>query len=129
MVNDFDGERKHTKREVSRLEYGESCPMYFESKGLHGGNEQKQSSIDGWCCDESKSRFDNSCKTSSYIGSGYDDNEDTHDAKDDWQVAFDALHIQGVKGHHKGPSSDQIQHSELKDSHERKPNGVHHLDL
>jgi hypothetical protein len=51
-----------------------------------------------------------------------DDNENTHDAEDDWEAAFDALHIQGA-------SSDQIQHNELKDSHERKPNGVHHLDL
>ncbi len=32
------------------------------------------------------------------------------------------MHIQGA-------SSDQIQHMELKDSHERKPNGVHHVDL
>ncbi len=46
----------------------------------------------------------------------------THDVEDDWEVAFDALHIQGA-------SSDQIQDNELKDSHERKPNGVHHLDL
>jgi hypothetical protein len=38
------------------------------------------------------------------------------------------MHIQGVKGHHKGPKLDRIQRSELKDSHERKPNGVHHLD-
>jgi hypothetical protein len=54
VVNDADGERKHTKKKVSRSEHGESCPMYFESGGLHGRNEKKQSSIDGWCCDESK---------------------------------------------------------------------------
>ncbi|CAM6032335.1 unnamed protein product [Sphagnum compactum] len=129
VVNDSDGERKHTKKEVSRSEHGESCPMYFESGELHGGNEQKQSSVDGWCCDESKSRSNSSCTSSSYTGSGSDDNEDTHDAEDDWEAAFDALHIQGVEGHHKGPSSDRIQRSELKESHERKPNGVHHLDL
>jgi hypothetical protein len=31
--------------------------------------------------------------------------------------------------HIEGASSDQIQHNELKYSHERKPNGVHHLVL
>jgi hypothetical protein len=129
VVNDSDGEHKHTKKEVSRSEHGESCPMYFESGELHGGNEKKQGSVDGWCCDESKSRSNSSCTSSSYTGSGSDDNEDTHDAEDDWEAAFDALHVQGVEGHHKGPSSDRIQRSELKDSHERKPNGVHHLDL
>ncbi len=83
VVNDSDGEHKHTKKEVFKLEHGESCPMYFESGELHEGNEQKQSSIDGWCCDESKSRSNSSCTSSSYTGSGSNDNEDTHDAEDD----------------------------------------------
>jgi hypothetical protein len=83
VVNDSDGERKHTKKEVSRSEHGESCPMYFEIGELHGGNEQKQSSVDGWCCDESKSRSNSNCTSSNYIGSGFDDNENTHDAEDD----------------------------------------------
>ncbi len=103
--------------------------MYFESGELHGGNEQKQSLVDAWCCDESKSRSNNSCTSSYYTRSGSDDNENTHDLEDDQETTFDALHIQGVEGHHKGPSLDRIQHSELKDSHERKPNEVHHLDL
>jgi hypothetical protein len=96
--------------------------MYFESGELHEGDEQQQSSVDGWCCDESKSRSNSSCASSNYTGSGSDYNENTHDAEDDWEAAFDALHIHGA-------ILDQIQHSELKDSHERKPNGVHHLDL
>jgi hypothetical protein len=119
VVNDSNGEHKHTKKEVAKSEHGESCPMYFESGELHGGNEQKQSSVDGWCCDE---RSNSNCTSSDYTGSGSDDNENTHDAEDDWEAAFDALHIQGA-------SSDQIQHNELKDSHERKPNGVHHMGL
>jgi len=119
VVNDSNGERKHKKKEVAKSEHGESCPMYFESGELHGGNEQKQSSVDGWCCDE---RSNSNCTSSDYTGSGSDDNENTHDAEDDWEAAFDALHIQGA-------SSDQIQHSELKYSHERKPNGVHHMGL
>ncbi len=41
VVNEFDGECKHTKKEVSRSEPGETCPMYFESGESHGGNEQK----------------------------------------------------------------------------------------
>jgi hypothetical protein len=122
VVNDSDGEHKHTKKKVSRLKHGESCPMYFEIGELHGGNEQKQSSVDGWCCDESKSRSNSNCTSSNYTGSGFYDNENTHDAEDDWETAVDALHIHGA-------SSYQIQHSELKDSHERKPNGVYHLDL
>jgi hypothetical protein len=122
VVNDSDGEHKHKKKEVSRSEHGESCPMYFEIGELHGGNEQKQSSVDGWCCDERKSRSNSNCTSSNYTRSGFDDNENTHDAENDWEVAFDALHIQSA-------NSDQIQHNELKYSHERKPNGVHHLDL
>jgi hypothetical protein len=66
VVNDSDGERKHKKKEVSRLEHGESCPMYFEIGELHGGNEQKQNSIDGWSCDESKSRSNSNCISSNY---------------------------------------------------------------
>jgi hypothetical protein len=122
VVNDSDGERNHKKKEVTRSEHGESCPTYFQIGELHGGNEQKQSSVDGWCCDESKSRSNSNYTSSNYIGSGFDDNENTHDAEDDWEATIDALHIHGA-------SSDQIQHSELKDSHERKPNGVYHLDL
>jgi len=80
VVNDCDGERKHIRKEVSRSEHGESCPMHFESGELHEGDEQKQSSIDGWCCDESKSRSNSSCTSSNYTGSGSDDNENTHDA-------------------------------------------------
>ncbi|CAM6003003.1 unnamed protein product [Sphagnum balticum] len=57
-----------------------------------------------------------------YFESGELHEGDEQKQKDDWEAAFDALHIQGA-------SSDQIQHSEMKDSHERKPNGVHHLDL
>jgi len=83
MVNDSDGECKHTKKEVSRSEHGESCPMYFEIGELHGGNEQKQSSVDGCCCDESKSRSNSNFTISNYTGSGFDDNENTHDAEDD----------------------------------------------
>jgi hypothetical protein len=56
MVNDSDGECKHTKKKFFKSERDESCPMYFEIGELHGGNEQKQSSVDGWCCDESKSK-------------------------------------------------------------------------
>ncbi len=93
VVNDFDGGRKHTKKEVSWSEHGESYPMYFERRELHGGNEQKQSSVDGWCYDESKSWSNSNCTSNSYTRSGSDDNENTHDAKDDWEVAFDALHI------------------------------------
>ncbi len=83
VVNDFDGERKHTKKKVSRSEYGESCHMYFESGELHGRNGQKQSLIDGWCCDESKSRPNSNCTSSNYTGCGFDDNEYTHDVEDD----------------------------------------------
>ncbi len=54
MVNDSDGECKHTKKKFFKSERDESCPMYFEIGELHGGNEQKQNSVDGWCCDESK---------------------------------------------------------------------------
>jgi len=83
VVNDSDGECNHTKKGASRSKHGESCPMYFESGELHGGNEKKQSSVDGWCCDESKSRSNNNCTSSNYTGSGSDDNENTHDAEDD----------------------------------------------
>jgi len=83
VVNDFDGERKHTKKEVSRSEHGESCPMFVESGESRGGNEQKKSSVDGWCCDESKSRSNSSCTNSNYTGSGSDDNENTHDVEED----------------------------------------------
>jgi len=83
MVNDSDSECKHTKKEVSWSEHGESCPVYFESGELHGRNEQKQSSIDGWCCDESKSWSNSNCTSNNYTQSGFDDNENTHDAEDD----------------------------------------------
>jgi hypothetical protein len=43
------------------------------------------------------------------------------------------LHVQGalhkLEGHHKQSSSDRVQRNEVKDAHEKKPNGVHHLDL
>jgi hypothetical protein len=57
--------------------------MYFESGELHGRNGQKQSLIDGWCCDESKSRPNSNCTSSNYTGCGFDDNEYTHDVEDD----------------------------------------------
>ncbi len=83
MVNDFNCEHKHTQKDVSKSKHGESCLMYFENGEFHGGNEQKQSSIDGWCCDEGKSRSNSSYTSSSYTRNGSDDNEDTHDVEVD----------------------------------------------
>ncbi len=132
-VNRSGSERKHAKNEVHRSEHVGSYPKCFESGELHVLDEQKQGLVNGWCSTERKSRSNSSCTSSSYTGSGSEDNEDTHDAEDDWEAAFDALHVQGalhkLEGHHKQSSSDRVQRNEGKDAHEKKPNGVHCLDL
>ncbi|CAK9279410.1 unnamed protein product [Sphagnum jensenii] len=132
-VNRSGSERKHAKNEVHRSEHVGSYPKCFESGELHVVDEQKQGLVNGWCSTERKSRSNSSCTSSSYTGSGSEDNEDTHDAEDDWEAAFDALHVQGalhkLEGHHKQSSSDRVQRNEGKDAHEKKPNGVHCLDL
>jgi hypothetical protein len=54
--------------------------MYFESGELHGGNEKnKVQLMDGVVMGANKVN----CTSSNYIGSGSDDNENTHDAEDD----------------------------------------------
>jgi hypothetical protein len=48
MVNDSDGECEHTKKEVSRSEHGESCPMYFElGNCMEEMNKNKVQLMDG----------------------------------------------------------------------------------
>jgi len=131
-ANGSGNECKHTKKDVLRLEHFGSWLKCFENAELPAGNEQIEGSVNGWCSIESKSRSNSSCTSTSYTGSGSEDDENRHDAEDDWEAAFDMLHIQGtlhkIEGYRKGPS-DQVQYTEGKDALEKKPNVVHHPDL
>jgi hypothetical protein len=65
-----------------------------------------------------------------YTESGSEDNDEPHDAEEDWESAFDALNVQSSphrsEGSHKGPNSDRALHSEGKEQHDKKQNGSHH---
>ena len=128
-------ERKssNSKKEAParRQDLSARAPKCFGDEEPHGGSEHKQDTANGWSSsDVSKSRSNSSCASSSYTGSGSEDNDEPHEAEDDWEAAFDALHVQSSphrsEGPHKGPSTDRALHSEGKELHDKKSSGVHH---
>lgn len=133
-VSGMSNEAKNSKKEgPSRRQDGSSRTLrYFGDEELHGGSEHKQDSTTNGrsSCDMSKSRSNSSCASSSYTGSGSEDNDESHDAEDDWESAFDALHVQSSphrsEGSHKGPSSDRALHNKGKEQQDKRPNGAHH---
>ncbi|CAK9210733.1 unnamed protein product, partial [Sphagnum troendelagicum] len=107
-----------------------NLPQYSGDEDPQGGGEQKQETGNRWSSSEaSKSRSNSSCASSSYNGSGSEDNDESHDAEDDWETAFDALHIQSPtlepETPHEGPSLGQMQHSEVKELDDMKSSGAH----
>ncbi|CAM6051399.1 unnamed protein product [Sphagnum compactum] len=124
-------EDKTLKKDVA----ARNCPHYFADEDPLAGCEQKKDTGNGWSSsDGTKSRSSSSCASSSYNGSGSEDNDESHDAEDDWESAFDALHIQGStfqpETPHKGTGSEWMQHSEAKEPHSNICNGPqeHHPD-
>ncbi|KAH9533947.1 hypothetical protein CY35_18G080700 [Sphagnum magellanicum] len=107
-----------------------NLPQYSGDEDPQGGGEQKQETGNRWTSSEaSKSRSNSSCASSSYNGSGSEDNDESHDAEDDWETAFDALHIQSPtlepETPHEGPSLERMQHSEVKELDDTKSSGAH----
>ncbi|CAM6028619.1 unnamed protein product [Sphagnum balticum] len=110
---------------------GTSGHAQMQGSGLSVTNstEQKHDIGNGWSSSEAtKSRSSSSCTSSSYNGSGSEDNVESHDAEDDWETAFDSLHIQSSifqpETPPEGPSSEQTHHSEVKEPHDRKSSGA-----
>lgn len=124
---------KGSKKEASgrRQDPSARVPKYFGDEEPHGGSEHKHDSgNNGWLNgDVSKSRSNSYCASSSYTGSGSEDNDESHEAEDDWESAFDALHVQSSPHRsegHKGLSTDRAQHIEGKELHDKKQVGAHH---
>ncbi|CAK9220404.1 unnamed protein product [Sphagnum troendelagicum] len=116
-------EGKSTKKDAAARNW----QQYLEDP--QGGTEQKHDIGNGWSSSEAtKSRSSSSCTSSSYNGSGSEDNDESHDAEDDWETAFDSLHIQSSifqpETPPEGPSSEQTHHSEVKEPHDRKSSGA-----
>lgn len=133
--NGSNNEVKNLKKEAPARRQDVSCraPKYFGDEELDGGSEQKQGPKHlRSSSDISKLRFNISGASSSYTGSGSEDHDEPHDADDDWESAFDALHIQSSQHRpealHKCPGSDRALHSEEKEQHDRKQNGAHHYN-
>lgn len=127
-------EAKNSKKEVSsrRLDSSSRAPQFFGDGESQVGDEHKQDSANNGrsVSDVSKSRSTSSCASSSYTGSGSEDNGGSHDAEDDWESAFDALHVQSSPHRsddpHKGPSSDRAQLNEGKELQDKKHVGAHY---
>lgn len=71
---------------------------YFGDEELYGGSDYKQDLVNNGCVSSnvSKLRLNSFCVSSSYIGSGFEDNDELYEVEDDWEFVFDVLYVQSL---------------------------------